>query len=124
MLRAKGRVPGREVRYIPESFGNRSDSSPVAITYRVPNEGERRELLVFNDGPDKEDAIIAKQHRAIRKCVLRVENYFDQSGKPIDDGAALAEHVDSAIVFEMVSEIMSSVEPGEEEVKKSEGSPG
>jgi hypothetical protein len=124
MMQAKGRISGREIRYIPEAFGNREAQDPVAITYRVPTERERRELLVFGGGKDQEDVILEKQHRAIRRCVVKVENYTDQAGKPIVDGAALAEHGDSLIVFEMVNQIMSTVEPGEAEEKKSEGSPG
>ena len=123
-MQAKGRIPGREIRYIPEAFGNRESPDPVVITYRVPTERERRELLVFGGGKDQEDVILEKQHRAVRRLVTGVENYTDQAGKPIADGASLAEHGDSLIVFEMVNQIMSTTEPGEAEEKKSEGSPG
>ena len=122
-MTAKGRIPGREIRYIPEAFGNRDDTDPVAITYRVPTEREKRELTVFGGVAGNEETILAKQHKTLRACVSLVENYNNQSGKPILTGADLAEFGDSLIVFEMVGEIMARAEPGEDEIKKSAGSP-
>lgn len=127
--KAHGRQPGRVVRYIPTAFGNTEDPAPVAIVYRVPNERERRELMASGDsvvvsgaGPSQQikidsSASLRKQHDALRLCVVSVENYEDASGRPIVDGLGLAEHGESEIVFEVVSQIMASAEPGEEAKK-------
>jgi len=119
------------VRYVPEAFGNRNDANPVAVTYRVPTEGDRREIeyagpVTFTDGQAMLDAldVIKRHHAACRRCVVSVENYSDADGKPIDNGDRLARHGETDIVLEVGAQILLRAEPTDEERKKSEGSPG
>ncbi len=134
-LKAKGRISGRTVRMIPSSFGNADDPRPVAVTYRVPTEREKRELTVHGEAVKVRKVgdvftvetsagdELDKQHNAIRRMVTGVENYTAADDSPIDDGAKLAEHGDSAIVFEVANAVMASSELDGAVAKKSIGSP-
>lgn len=133
--KAQGRISGRIVRMIPTSYGNADDLSPVVVTYRVPSERERRELTVHGEaviarkkGEEFEIEMpagdeLAKKHEAIRRMVVKVENYTAPDGSAIDDGAKLSEHGEMAFVYEVAAAVMSSVEIEEDAAKKSVGSP-
>jgi len=135
MRRVCGEKPGTEVVFVPVSFDNRSDPTPVRVKYKVPTEMERRKLLVFGrsvsvrvdeDGKPTgmtmdEQGNVDRVTNALSELVLFVENYEGRAG-PIINGKDLAHHGDDLMVKEVYEEITRSVVLSDGEVKKSDGS--
>jgi len=125
---------GQRRRFVPHSFDNDKDPAPVAVWYRVPTEREKREIFSIGERVRLVDGgsvvvessaadELSRQHHAIRLLVEEVENYSTATGEPINTGSKLAEHGESAIVFEVVSELFGSMSLTADLEKKREGSP-
>lgn len=127
----KGPKPGELRKYIPEAYDNRSDPEPVTVWIRTPTERLKRALYTGEGsirvtGDNKIETSIGdenkRQHDAVRQCIDRVENYIGANGEPITNGEELAEHGESAILFEVSGEILLALSLSDEKKSGSDES--
>ena len=135
----KGPTPGIEREFVPEFDGNRNESEPVTVWIDQPTESTKRacqkdirvELITDENGKPARDengeprvavdtsSSFRWNESVVRRCVTRVANYTDAAGKPISNGAELAEHGETEIVAEIAVEIMVGFGMTQEEKKDS-----
>lgn len=134
MRRVPGQKPGSLVEYVPEAFGNRSESEPVRVWLRVPSESDKRAHLcdiasrveVTAGGAPRMmlslTDVFARKEVAIRRFVERVEGYVGADAQPILTGADLWERGELPVCNEVDAEIERLLALGGEEKKSSSDS--
>jgi hypothetical protein len=125
---------GREVRFVPESMGNRESlpGDQVVVWFTVPYGNDRRLLNSIGSSTKvsrddkgnpvvnlKDGDILDKHKAAIERHVVRVENYVDGS-QAIDTGELFARYADDPFFWEVGGAILAS---GDLDEKKSEKPP-
>ena len=134
MRKIGGLAAGLERRFIPTAYGNSESPDPVVVWYRTPSKRQQREILAIGIRTKTKahgETVIETDHgseiaqasSAIQRLVTKVESYTAADGAPIADGAALAEHGEAEIFWEVYGEIMSSMVLTGQEKKALEPSP-
>ncbi len=137
-----GYAHGKERKYLPEAFDNRTDEEPITIWIKTPTERQKREVMQMaaasietndqgeavtdSDGIPQMKIDLAYsmrwQNSVIVKFVSRVENYTGSDGNPIATGEQLLDHGETEIVSELSAEILTGLSLGEDEKKHLPGS--
>ena len=135
--RVPGYASGKERKFIPESFENRSDDAPIAVWIRTPTEREKREVMstaAANVETDSDGAAVLDesgaprikldleysirwQNAVVKRFVSRVENYGSSADTPIETAADLLEHGETEILSEVAAEILTGLSLADEEKK-------
>lgn len=125
MRQVEGEYSADSRTFIPVSHGNADGPEPVKVILRSPTEAQRRaatrslkwELKLDTEGvpvigkdgkPDFDtDAESVDEWRRVllTSCVVRVLQYKDAAGDPIDTGAKLWEHGEDSFIDEVSVEI-------------------
>ena len=130
-MQVEGYPPGEERKYTPPDYPD------LVVWIKTPTEGVKRRLAhagarlkfdptgeVVDPGVIDMSALIDRQERFVRECVIKVEGYKDAAGRPITNAEELIEHGASDVLADVASEIEYSVSLSAERAGKSDASPG
>ena len=110
------RPVGVVYKFVPECLGNAEDPDPVIFHIKPTTERDKRRIA---DNRDYQK-IMTSTAELVKMFVVKVENYSDANGRPIEDGKSLFENGESEFIAAAVEEIMSGTVYDEEEKKSSE----
>lgn len=137
-----GPPQGKERKFIPESFNNRTDDQPITVWIKTPTERQKREAMqeaaptieknadgvaaVDSDGAPIVAFDLAAsmkwQNAIVKNFCTKIENYNAADGSPIAASEDLIEHGETEIVAEVAAEILTGLSLGDEEKKPLGGS--